>query len=372
MQIYGILNWDNLGTLSATYTLDGNTFNQNYAVTTASPEHISQDKEAINFLYFSQDNLSAGEHSLVVTITQCQNSQYILDYVTYTPSFSSLANMPNIAPVSPVPPSSSSPSSPSSPSQNPSSPSGGSGSNSPSSAGPSNSSQSPGSPSGAASSGTPSGSSNTGQGNSPSNNNSGAQGGLQNSNNGSVRTTSSNAPIGAIVGGVVGGLIFLVLLALLFFLIWKRRSRRSSKTMLANEAPASVSEGKYHAIEVEAHLTLDPGAVPQMGQLSPVRRGFAQSDGAVSPFQDPVGTNPFAFNSGSIADLKRQRADSSSNVIPLGVSSASAQRSTSPETANATSSASMDLEYMQDEGGPPAYDDLAHRRNTLRNTLRSR
>ncbi|KAF8875401.1 hypothetical protein CPB84DRAFT_1796491 [Gymnopilus junonius] len=312
--IYGILNWNNIGTLTATYTLDGNTVTQSYPVTVTSAEHISQDAEAINFIYFSLDNLSAGDHTLIVTITECQNSQYIFDYVTYTPSFSTLASMPNIAPVLPSSssPSSSGTSSPSSPSQN-ASPASGSNSVPPTTVGSSSTSRGSGSQSGSASIST---------------------GSSTGSNGNSVRTSSNNAPVGAIVGGVVGGLVFLALFALLLFLIWKRRSRAMSSTGLASEA----------------RITGPENFSSQMSQV----RGLGQSDGTVSPFQDTVGANP--FNSGSIADLKRQRVGSSSNERSLG--------STSPENGNATSS--MDLEYMQDQGGPPAYDDAAYRRNTFR------
>ncbi|PPQ95278.1 hypothetical protein CVT26_014852, partial [Gymnopilus dilepis] len=95
--VYGIVDWQELGILSIAYILDGTPLNQSYPFTTSTPEYASQDKERSNFLYFSLDGLSAGSHTLTVKVTESQNSQYVFDYATYTPSFSSLGNMPGAA-----------------------------------------------------------------------------------------------------------------------------------------------------------------------------------------------------------------------------------------------------------------------------------
>ena len=52
--------------------------------------------EASNYVFFSSNTLAAGNHTLVISITQCVNQTFILDYITYTPSFSTLASMPNL------------------------------------------------------------------------------------------------------------------------------------------------------------------------------------------------------------------------------------------------------------------------------------
>jgi len=93
--VYGIFSWANLGVLSATFTLDGDALSQSYSVTTSTPSHVNNDGEAVNFLLFSSDNLSAGDHTLVMNITRCDNQAFIFDYITYTPSFSSLSTMPS-------------------------------------------------------------------------------------------------------------------------------------------------------------------------------------------------------------------------------------------------------------------------------------
>jgi len=52
--------------------------------------------EAANYVLFSSDTLAAGNHTLVINITRCVNQTFILDYITYTPSFSTFATMPNL------------------------------------------------------------------------------------------------------------------------------------------------------------------------------------------------------------------------------------------------------------------------------------
>ncbi|KAH9478610.1 hypothetical protein JR316_0009067 [Psilocybe cubensis] len=94
--VYGIFSWENLGLLSATYTLDGSSTAQSYPVTKSSPQFVKGDKEAVNLQYFSQDGLPPGEHLLIINVTQSQDVLYILDYITYTPSFSTLSTMPSL------------------------------------------------------------------------------------------------------------------------------------------------------------------------------------------------------------------------------------------------------------------------------------
>ncbi|KDR86141.1 hypothetical protein GALMADRAFT_274807 [Galerina marginata CBS 339.88] len=94
--VYGIFDWAKLGLLSATYTLDGDVLSQSYPVTTTSERYQAKDRQASNFLYFSQENLPPGDHTLVVNITEAQNQTFILDYITYMPSFSTLSTMLNL------------------------------------------------------------------------------------------------------------------------------------------------------------------------------------------------------------------------------------------------------------------------------------
>ncbi|KAJ3488305.1 hypothetical protein NLJ89_g11631 [Agrocybe chaxingu] len=114
--VYGIFSWDQLGMLSATYILDGTSHSQTYSVTTSSPEYLNDIGEAPNFLFYSTDRLSSGQHTLDIEITHSNNQSFILDYITYAPSFDSISRVP-------------SPSSSTSPSSSSSKPSTASGSN---------------------------------------------------------------------------------------------------------------------------------------------------------------------------------------------------------------------------------------------------
>ena len=94
--VYGIFSWAQIGSLTATYTLDGTSTTKTYVVTTSSPQFTKKFEEETNYILFSSDPLAAGGHTLVINITQCVNQAFILDYITYTPSFSTLASMPNL------------------------------------------------------------------------------------------------------------------------------------------------------------------------------------------------------------------------------------------------------------------------------------
>ncbi|KIM46781.1 hypothetical protein M413DRAFT_23136 [Hebeloma cylindrosporum] len=96
LAVYGIFSWDNLGLLSVTYSIDGKPFQQSYSVTTSSPEYVNKIGDASNFLFYASDTISAGEHTLVIDITQSSNQSFILDYITYSPSFPTLGRMANL------------------------------------------------------------------------------------------------------------------------------------------------------------------------------------------------------------------------------------------------------------------------------------
>ncbi len=69
---------------------------QTYLVTADTPQRTEGD--ATNFVFYSTNNLAAGAHTLSVNITDVANQAYRLDYLVYSPSFSSLAAMPNLPP----------------------------------------------------------------------------------------------------------------------------------------------------------------------------------------------------------------------------------------------------------------------------------
>jgi len=92
--------------LSATYSIDGKPFQQSYSVTTSSPEYVNKIGDSSNFLFYAIDTISAGEHTLVIDITQCSNQSFILDYITYIPSFPTLGRLDNVTTTTSAKPSS--------------------------------------------------------------------------------------------------------------------------------------------------------------------------------------------------------------------------------------------------------------------------
>ena len=94
--VYGIFSWAQIGNLTATYALDGTLTTETYLATTSSPQFVKKFEQESNYILFSSDPLPAGDHTLVINITQCVNQIFILDYITYIPSFSTLASMPNL------------------------------------------------------------------------------------------------------------------------------------------------------------------------------------------------------------------------------------------------------------------------------------
>lgn len=59
---------------------------------------LAQGLQQPNFLLYQSHNLNPGNHTLKIEIIACQNQTFILDYLTYIPSFESLASMPKFPP----------------------------------------------------------------------------------------------------------------------------------------------------------------------------------------------------------------------------------------------------------------------------------
>ncbi|KAF9481617.1 hypothetical protein BDN70DRAFT_803024 [Pholiota conissans] len=94
--IYGIFTWSNIGLIELEFTLDGQSLSQTYRVSPNSPQFISELGQQQNFLFYSYDVLPAGDHTLTVNLTACENQTFEFDYVTYAPSFATLGTMPNL------------------------------------------------------------------------------------------------------------------------------------------------------------------------------------------------------------------------------------------------------------------------------------
>lgn len=94
--IYGIFTWSNLGLITLTFTMDGSPLSRTFQVTTTTPQFQTQSGQQQNFQFFSYDFLPPGNHTLIVNVTDCVNQTFSFDYITFTPSFSTLATRPNL------------------------------------------------------------------------------------------------------------------------------------------------------------------------------------------------------------------------------------------------------------------------------------
>ena len=155
------------------YTMDGVASTQVYPTSSLTPGYTDG-----NYVMYSRDPLTAGDHTLQMQIMQCVNQTFRLDYIIYTPSFDTLATKPNITNL---------------PSQSMSTSTSASSSTSTASPTPDNFSP----------------------------------------------NTSKSTAVGAIVGGVLGGIAFL--LFILFLLLWKRifNRRVSSQPKITGMSPLS-------------------------------------------------------------------------------------------------------------------------------------
>ncbi|KAF8962593.1 hypothetical protein BDZ97DRAFT_1824447 [Flammula alnicola] len=300
--IYGIFSWTNLGIISATYTLDGNVQSQSYPVTASSPQHVSADAEASNFLFFSVDNIAAGNHTLVMNITEVENQTFILDYITYTPAFSTLATMPNLTGISTP---------------------------------------------------TPGSSTTTTRSTATTLAQTASQ---QTASQGSQQevATKKTTPVGAITGGVVGGLALLIFAILLLFWLRKRRAKGLTNSMeqvgthnnnMSNgypspqmsEWPSPVRPNFGHSPSSSGNITPFPATNLGYSSMADLKRDRMDSDftrTAPSPFSSDATSNTTSF-------------DATQRGVSL--------------TANTTEP----LENLADSV-PPAYDAIStHRPSTL-------
>ena len=235
--------------------MDDAKFFQSYSVNRSTPNFINGVRDAANFVFFASDNLAAGDHTLVINITECVNQAFVFDFITYAPSFLTPSVMPNLTI--------------------------------------STTSSAPSQTSSSTYSGTSSGSS------LPS-------GSLV------AQGTSGNkkhTPTGAIVGGVLGGLFLLALIAV--FLLWRRR-RNSDGRKVKN---AEYNHGERLFLDASGQSFFQPHYVSLCSEtqnqtrdhLSPGRPDFATySPGMISPFH--ASEPPSHYGLVSAADLKRHRA----------------------------------------------------------------
>ncbi|KIK60535.1 hypothetical protein GYMLUDRAFT_114404, partial [Collybiopsis luxurians FD-317 M1] len=92
ISVYGVFDWTGTGSVSLDFTLDNQTTSTDVVV----PSGNSPPQETQNYQFFSATNLTAGNHTLLINVTQSLGNQtFVFDYLTYRPSFDSLATKPN-------------------------------------------------------------------------------------------------------------------------------------------------------------------------------------------------------------------------------------------------------------------------------------
>ncbi|KAF8878235.1 hypothetical protein BD779DRAFT_1220364 [Infundibulicybe gibba] len=101
--VFGVFSWEKTGSLAVTYTLDGFPTVNTYSVTPTTPEFTDGLLQHQNYLLFSNDSLSAGNHALVINVTQVNGLVFSMDYITYAPSFTSLDSKPDLTQPLPSP-----------------------------------------------------------------------------------------------------------------------------------------------------------------------------------------------------------------------------------------------------------------------------
>ncbi|KIK60515.1 hypothetical protein GYMLUDRAFT_102292, partial [Collybiopsis luxurians FD-317 M1] len=92
ISVYGVFDWTATGSVSLDFTLDNQTTSNDVIV----PPGNNPMQKTQNYQFYSAPNLTAGNHTLFITVTQSLGNQtFIFDFLTYQPSFDSLATKPN-------------------------------------------------------------------------------------------------------------------------------------------------------------------------------------------------------------------------------------------------------------------------------------
>ncbi|KAG6830604.1 hypothetical protein H0H87_007547 [Tephrocybe sp. NHM501043] len=227
--VYSVFDFSHIGWVTVKYTVDGGFQTVTHAVTASTSQYKNGVLQQENTLLWKSDgSLALGDHQLTIEIVDSDGqTNYVLDYILYTPSFRTLASKPNLTPTTAqatVAPATSSASSAAS-------------TNSASTT--SGTSTYVSSGSGTGSVGWITVSSGTVQTISPAVSTLGGASSSSGSNAAQDTSAAKSTPVGAIAGGVVGGVVVLATL-LLLFLCRKRLSRRGSVPETAPEAPRNV------------------------------------------------------------------------------------------------------------------------------------
>ncbi|KAG6910353.1 hypothetical protein DXG01_011422 [Tephrocybe rancida] len=98
--VYSVFDFSHIGWVTATYTIDGSSQTVTHAVTTSTSEYTAGVLQQENTLLWKSDgSLALGDHQLTIEIIDSDGqTNYVLDYILYTPSFRTLASKPDLSP----------------------------------------------------------------------------------------------------------------------------------------------------------------------------------------------------------------------------------------------------------------------------------
>ncbi|KAF8060251.1 hypothetical protein FPV67DRAFT_1513958 [Lyophyllum atratum] len=286
VEVYSLFDWSHLGTLGVTYTIDSSPSPRTHSVTTDTAEYKEGILHRENFLLFSSDSLSPGDHTLKIEVTSSTNgATLVLDYILYKPSFDTLAAKPVLKPPPITPASSSVGPSASGSTQTSVTPSSGIASGSSSGMG---TNTIPGAPSASSSSSNGSGATSNSGSNSA-------------ADTGSNLPASRSIPAGAIVGGVVGGLAIVAFL--IFLVLYRKRISGRSSPPVSNASPEAP--GRSGLLSVDPFMGILPatGASNYDSDLTPQRKGM-------NPFLAPMASS-----------VSGSRSDTASGILDAPCSS---------------------------------------------------
>lgn len=200
VSVYGVMSYGSSGSINAIFSIDGESSTpRSFSANTTAINGLTN---ATNYQLFSTTNLSPGEHTLRVNVTgMTGNLPFIVDYLTYVPTFFSLGSKPDFT------------GQPGIGSSNPDS--------------------------------TSSNSSSNGSSGSGSNGSSGSNGTSTSTGNDTSSSGSSKTPVGAIAGGIIGALAVVALLlgAFIYF-----RRRRQSQSAYWQQSEDKLVPQPYHDI----------------------------------------------------------------------------------------------------------------------------
>lgn len=86
LSVYGIFDSTRLGSLQLSFVVDDAIHSSiSFEVSSLDENHIQGLIEPNTPFFETPNDLPLGQHTLVATVTGCQNQVFIVDYITFTP-----------------------------------------------------------------------------------------------------------------------------------------------------------------------------------------------------------------------------------------------------------------------------------------------